>query len=125
MSINYHNRIFKLISGSSKGDVDGETIFRYEQIGDVVTATYAGGAIRLGLLLARVDEQGCLDMRYQHLNQDAELMTGVCQTIPEVLPDGRLRLHETWQWTSGDCSHGQSVLEEMVDESDSSSDKPR
>jgi len=41
-------------------------------------------------------------------------MTGVCRTTPEQLPDGRLRLHETWHWTSGDGSAGSSVLEERV-----------
>jgi len=77
-------------------------------------ASYAGGDIRHGMLLARADCFGHLDMRYQHLNQNGQLLTGTCQTVPEVLPDGRLRLHETWQWTSGDFSRGESVLEEVV-----------
>jgi hypothetical protein len=65
------------------------------------------------MLLARADCFGHLDARYQHLNQDGKLLTGTCQTVPEVLPDGRLRLYETWQWTSGDFSRGESILEEI------------
>ncbi len=52
-------------------------------------------------------------MRYQHVNRDGELMTGHCRSTPELLPDGRLRLHESWQWTSGDGSRGESIIEEI------------
>ena len=113
-TINYHNRVFKSAGSSENGEVNGETIFRYQQTEDIVTATYAGAAIRLGLLLARTAAHGQLNMRYQHVNECGNLMTGTCHTVPEVLPDGRLRLHETWQWTSGDFSGGQSVLEETI-----------
>ncbi|MGI4734285.1 MAG: hypothetical protein ACRYG7_03815 [Janthinobacterium lividum] len=111
--VSYHNRTFKSASSSANGEVSEDTIFRYQQADEVVTATYAGGDIRQGMLLARADALGRLNMRYQHLNHRGELMTGTCQTVPELLPDGRLRLHETWQWTSGDCSSGASVLEEI------------
>ena len=53
-------------------------------------------------------------MRYQHLNADGKLMTGTCISTPEELNDGRLRLHEKWQWTSGDVSKGESVIEEVI-----------
>ena len=52
-------------------------------------------------------------MRYQYVNEKGEIMTGRCHSIPELLPDGRLRLHETWQWTSGHHSAGKSVVEEI------------
>ena len=42
-----------------------------------------------------------------------KLMTGVCQSRPEILEDGRIRLHKTWQWTSGDGSKGSSIVEEV------------
>jgi hypothetical protein len=40
-------------------------------------------------------------------------MTGVCHSKPEILKNGKIRLHETWQWTSGDQSKGKSILEEV------------
>ncbi len=112
--VSYHNRTFRSVSSSANGEVSADTLFHYQQTDEVVMASYAGGTIRHGMLLARADCFGNLDMRYQHLNQDGQLLTGTCQTVPEVLPDGRLRLHETWQWTSGDFSRGESVLEEIV-----------
>ncbi len=116
-NINYHNRYFKSVSNSGSGEVDAETIFHYQQQDDIVSATYQGGAIRFGTLIAKVASDGSLDMRYQHVNQQGELMTGKCHSVPEQLSDGRLRMHETWQWTSGDGSSGTSQIEEVRSQS--------
>lgn len=107
------DRLFRSLQNSATGEVSPSTVFHYHQDGNLVWAEYAGGAIRAGRLLAVVQADGSLDMRYHHVNQDGVLMTGVCLSVPEVLPDGRIRLHECWQWTSGDCSSGQSVVEEL------------
>lgn len=32
---------------------------------------------------------------------------------PEILPTGKIRLLEQWQWTNGDNSMGQSIIEEI------------
>jgi hypothetical protein len=114
-SINYDDRRFVSVSNSESGEVDSATVFHYRQDGSLVWATYRGGAIKFGTLIANVEEDDCLDMRYQHCNVAGELMTGKCRSTPETLPDGRLRLHEVWQWTSGDFSHGESVIEEIRD----------
>lgn len=111
--INYHGRTFRSVSNTDNGEVSRETIFRYSQEGKVVTATYAGGGIITGSLVAIVDEQGVLDMRYQHINDKFELMTGKCISRPEVLENGKIRLHEEWQWTCKDYSKGRSVVEEV------------
>jgi len=63
--------------------------------------------------LATVDEQGNLDMRYQHINAGGKLMPAICKSRLHVLEDGRYRLHEAWQWTSGDRSSGESMSEEI------------
>lgn len=113
MSISYDNRTFRSISNSETGEVGGDTVFYYHHQGDVVWAEYSGGEIIRGTLIAKVLPDDSLDMRYHHINRKRELMTGVCRSIPELLPDGRIRLQETWQWTSGDLSSGTSVLEEI------------
>ncbi|HVF28426.1 MAG TPA: hypothetical protein VM943_09315 [Pyrinomonadaceae bacterium] len=111
--INYHNRFFASQSNSENGEVGDGTVFHYRQKGDVVWATYEGGQILFGTLVAKVDEGGALDMRYHHVNCAGELMTGRCRSTPELLPDNCLRLHESRQWTSGDNSAGTSVIEEI------------
>ena len=76
-------------------------------------ATYQGTSIKVGQLIAIADENGNLDMRYQHVNKDDLLMTGNCSSVPEILENGKIRLHEKWQWTSGDLSKGESTIEEV------------
>ena len=110
----YNNKTFRSVSNTSNGEVSNETLFHYHQEGKVVWAEYAGGGILRGFLIAVVLEGGVLDMRYEHVNTQGELMTGRCSSAPEYLPDGRIRLHEQWQWTSGDGSSGSSVVEEVL-----------
>lgn len=111
--IDYNDRRFVPVSNSENGEVSSEVVFHYKQEGNIITCSYSGGRIRSGQLIALVDDHGCLDMRYHQVNDRGELMTGVCRSTPEVLSDGRVRLLEAWQWTSGDGSAGTSVLEEL------------
>jgi hypothetical protein len=110
---NYHNKTFRSLSNTSNGEVGNETFFYYQQSGNIVTASYKGGSIEQGHLIAIVEDNGSLNMRYHHVNTAGELMTGVCNSIPELLPNGKLQLIETWQWTSGDKSSGTSIIEEI------------
>ena len=116
MSISYDNRNFRSISNSASGEVGSETVFHYHQKDDIVWAEYSGGEIARGSLIAKVLPDDSLEMRYQHVNRKGELMTGVCTSTPELLPDGRIRMHETWQWTSGGRSSGESIIEEILSE---------
>ena len=113
MDIDYDGRTFRSLSNSPGGDVGGETLFRYRQRGGIVWATYEGGAVAFGTLIARVLPDGGLDMRYQHVTAEGGLKAGRCRSRPERLPDGRLRLHETWQWTEGGEGRGESRVEEV------------
>lgn len=122
-SIDYHDRLFAPVSNTANGEVDATTVFHYRQQADIVWATYHGGAVRFGTLVAKVRDDGSLDMSYSHVNRDGELMTGRCDSRPELLPGNRLRLHETWTWTSGDESSGTSVLEEIADQPSTHQDR--
>lgn len=113
MSFNYNNKTFRTVDNSSFGETSSETLFRYQQHQNIVSATYSGGKIALGQLIGIVDQRGCIDIRYHQVNYLGELRTGVCHSIPELLPDGKIRLYETWQWTSGDGAKGDSVIEEI------------
>ncbi len=111
--IDYNNKRFRSIDNTENGEVSGKTIFHYWQEGQVVWATYKGGNITFGNLIAKVDRGGVLDMRYQHVNTVGDIKTGKCISTPEICNDGRIRLHESWQWTSGDRSKGNSIVEEV------------
>ncbi len=109
----YNNRVFASVSNSINGEIDDQTIFSYSQEGNIVSAVYSGGNIIYGQLLAIADQEGKLDMRYQHINISNIIMTGRCISTPEILENGKIRLHEKWKWTSGDLSEGESVIEEI------------
>ncbi|MCB0769983.1 MAG: n-acetylglutamate synthase [Flavobacteriales bacterium] len=111
--MNYHDRRFRPVSNSENGQVSSEMVFHYQQHGSILTCAYSGGAIRSGHLIGLVDEQGNIDMRYHQVDALGELRTGTCRSRPERTVDGKLRLMEEWQWTSGDGSAGSSVLEEV------------
>jgi hypothetical protein len=55
-------------------------------------------------LIGIVDEVGNIDMRYHQINMKDGIMTGICKSKPEILENGKIRLHEIWEWTSFDYS---------------------
>jgi len=111
--MNYEGRKFRPVENTPNGEVNGATLFVYRQRGDLLEACYDGGGIRCGQMLGRVLEGSVLEFFYQHLTDEGELRSGRRRSVPEVLADGRVRLREGWKWTSGDCSEGSSVVEEV------------
>lgn len=112
-SMNYNDKIFKPISNTENGETSTETQFHYKQIGNMLTSEYSGGKIKYGHLIGLVDHSGNIEMHYHHVNYKGELMTGICMSKPEILENGKIRLHENWEWTSGDKSKGTSIIEEQ------------
>lgn len=113
LMINYNNKKFVSVSNTKNGMVSEATMFAYSQEDDVIWADYSGGDILKGHLIGTVDADGQLDFVYHHLTQKKEIQTGKCFSTPEILQDGRIRLVEQWQWTSGDQSKGESIIEEI------------
>ena len=113
MRINYNNKKFKPVSNSDNGEVSADMIFHYKQKGNILTCSYYGYNIIQGHLIGTVDQEGCINMSYQQVNKAGQIMTGLCKSRPEILGKGKTRLFEEWQWTSGDKSTGNSILEEI------------
>jgi hypothetical protein len=112
--VDLDGRTFTTAANTGNGDAGAATRFDYRQRGGRVWATYRGGKIRFGALVAAAGSDGRLDMRYHHVDADDAIRTGLCVSTPELLPDGRIRLVEEWQWTNGDRSRGRSILEEVA-----------
>lgn len=115
--INYNGRMFRAVSLSESSQVDPDTIFAYHQRGTVLFGEYSGGAIEWGSIVGRVADDGGLNFIYQHISKTGELRSGRCESTPERLENGKIRLHERWQWHpapdgSGGES-GESVVEEI------------
>ena len=113
MKINYHNRQFVGVVNSPNGQVSGDTFFHYEQHGNILKGTYQGGSILNGHILGRVNEDNSLYFTYHHLDINHQLKSGCCYSRPKMLPDGRIQLHESWEWTHGGAGEGESIVEEI------------
>tara|TARA_B100000809_G_scaffold266760_2_gene331296 strand:+ start:31117 stop:31452 length:336 start_codon:yes stop_codon:yes gene_type:complete len=109
----YHNRKFKTITSSENSEVSSKMIFTYKQNNSVITCSYKDTSIVKGHLIGLVDEHGIIHISYHQVNNKNKIMTGTCISTPEILENGKIRLHEKWQWTSGDFSEGTSIIEEI------------
>jgi hypothetical protein len=109
----FDGRVFKSMANDEGGDVGGETYFQFDQTADLVHARYQGGTVRLGHLVG-LHLGDTLEFRYTHVTVDGETATGHSVDRIEHLDDGRIRLHEKWEWDSKPGS-GSSILEEVVD----------
>lgn len=114
MKINYHHRQFRSVINSAAGQVNADTIFYYTQDGYQLRATYQGGEIVFGQMLGIVHDDSSLDFVYHHIDRAGNLKSGHCHSTPELLADGRVRLHETWRWNHGGEGSGESVVEETI-----------
>jgi hypothetical protein len=93
------------------GEVGTLTRFRYREADGRIWASYEGGSIERGYLVGT--RQGDrLDFRYVQLRTDGGTSSGHCVSTVVELPDGRLRLEETWEWESQEGS-GTSVVEQV------------
>lgn len=62
--INYNGKIFRPISNSENGETSNETVFIYQQIGNILTSEYSDGKIKKGHLIGLVDYNGNIDMSF-------------------------------------------------------------
>lgn len=114
MRIDYNDRLFRAVTNSGGGEVDEQTLFSYRQYGDVVWATYQGGAIAFGTMVGVRRHDGRLDLRYQHVSSTGEIRTGRCVSTPEAIEGDRVRLREAWEWTEGGRGAGTSIVEQVL-----------
>lgn len=113
--IYYDDRLFQTVSTENHGDVGADTVFRYEQRDTVLMGTYSGGNVDFGSLVGKVRADGTLSFLYHHITKSGVMKSGKCESRPEILPSGKIRLHERWTWLSGSRAgeKGTSVIEEL------------
>ncbi|MEU3145192.1 MULTISPECIES: hypothetical protein [unclassified Streptomyces] len=100
------------VADQAPGQVGTRTRFVYHEQGGLIWAEYAGGDVVRGHLVG-TREGDRLDFRYVQLTQDGTTSGGHCRSTVVELPDGRLRLEETWEWESQPGS-GTSVVEQLT-----------
>jgi hypothetical protein len=110
MSIDYDGRRFRPADGH--GHEDGRVAV-YRQAGDLLWGEFGGGRARHGSLSGTCAPDGSLDFAYCMVLDDGGIVSGRCRSTPTVLPDDRIRLHETWERYSPVPGRGESAIEEI------------
>ncbi|MEU1279047.1 hypothetical protein [Streptomyces sp. NPDC005805] len=100
------------VADQAPGQVGTRTRFTYHEESGRVWAEYAGGDVVRGHLVG-TREGDRLDFRYVQLRTDGTTSSGHCVSTASELPDGRVRLDESWEWESREGS-GTSVVEEPL-----------
>ncbi|GAA3138138.1 hypothetical protein GCM10010521_25440 [Streptomyces rameus] len=104
---------FAPVSDQAPGQVGTRTRFAYHEKDGEVWAEYAGGDVVRGHLVG-TREGDQVDFRYVQLRTDGTTASGHCVSTVVELPDGRVRLAETWEWESRPGS-GTSVVEQVTE----------
>ncbi|MEU3792638.1 hypothetical protein AB0F07_23010 [Streptomyces fructofermentans] len=99
------------VADQAPGQVGTRTRFAYHEEDGVIWAEYAGGDVVRGRLVG-TRAGDLLDFRYVQLKRDGGTSSGHCVSRVAELPDGRVRLEETWEWESREGS-GTSAVEEV------------
>jgi hypothetical protein len=94
-------------------DMGGDApVAAYHQRGDLVWAEFAGGGVRRGSLTG-LRHHDSLELAYTMVLADGSVLAGHCRSTPEILPDGRIRLHECWERYGPHAATGRSTLDEV------------
>lgn len=104
---NFNNKTFSLIENSENGKVNSETIFKYKQEGNLVTADYYGGNIKYGKIIANLNNNK-LDMLYQCITTENELKAGKAIADISLTKDNKIKLKLHWQWLNNKNEKGVS-----------------
>ncbi|MFF6989992.1 hypothetical protein OHT77_32405 [Streptomyces sp. NBC_00252] len=100
------------VADQAPGQVGTRTRFTYHEQDGGIWAEYAGGDVVRGRLVGtRAGDR--IDFRYVQLKADGTTSSGHCVSLVTELPDGRVRLEETWEWESQE-GHGTSSVEQVT-----------
>lgn len=93
----FNNKTFSLIENTENGKVNSETIFKYKQEGNLVTADYYGGTIKYGKIIATL-KNNTLNMLYQCITTENELKAGKAIAKVSLTKLKKMKLKLNWEW---------------------------
>ena len=108
-----HDRRFA-VANNSQGLSGTGTVFHYLVEGEAISSTYQGGRIRTGQQVGRVTGPDTIELLFQCLTTEGELLAGWSRGTVGVDDAGRTTLAFVWGWLSGATGGGESSYVEVV-----------
>lgn len=100
-----NNRRFA-VANNTQGLSGTGTVFHYLVDGDAISSTYQGGRIRIGQQVGRVTGPDTIELLYQCVTTEGELLAGWSRGTVGVDLAGRTTLSFVWGWLSGATGGG-------------------
>ena len=102
-----------VIKTAENGVVNHETIFRFSQKDEVVSAEYQGGKILKGFLVGKLSIQNQLEFSYCQMQVDGKLDNGVSICQLSQNEKGKIILTEHFEWKSRPGEFGTNVFQQL------------
>jgi len=108
-----HNRRFA-VADNAQGLSGAGTVFHYHVEENAISSTYQGGRIRWGNQVGRATGPDTIELLFQCLTTDGEILAGWSRGTVGVDHAGRTTLAFVWGWLSGATGGGESSYVELV-----------
>ena len=108
-----NNRRF-IVAGNTHGLSGTGTVFHYHVDANAIWGTYQGGRIRMGNQVGRATGPNTIELLYQCLTTEGEILAGWSRGTVGVDAAGRTTLAFVWGWLSGAQGGGESSYVELV-----------
>ena len=109
--ISFDGKAMRTVSTAPNGVIDEKTIFHFQQIGNLITATYKGGRVKTGFLIGKINNEK-LEFQYTQMHDDESINGGCSLCEIKITEDGRIKLVEHFQWANGE--KGTNIIEELA-----------
>ena len=108
-----HNRRFT-VANNAQGLSGSGTVFHYRVEENAISSTYQGGRIRVGQQVGRVTGPDTIELLFQCLTVDGEMLAGWSRGTVGVDQEGLTTLNFVWGWLSGATGGGESSYVELA-----------
>jgi hypothetical protein len=108
-----NNRRFT-VADNAHGLSGAGTVFNYHVEENAISGTYQGGRIRMGNQVGRATGPDTIELLYQCLTTDGEILAGWSRGTVGVDYAGRTTLTFVWGWLSGATGGGESSYVEVA-----------
>ncbi|MCP1505907.1 hypothetical protein J2Y83_001880 [Pseudomonas marginalis] len=102
------------VADNAHGLSGAGTVFHYHVEENAISGTYQGGRIRMGNQVGRATGPDTIELLFQCLTTDGEILAGWSRGTVGVDHAGRTTLTFVWGWLSGATGGGESSYVELA-----------